>query len=328
MKNRYISLIAAFIFCIGCGYSQNKKLMNIITVNEDSAKGFDKIDTSKGDTLGRDISRPSYRIYVRSSECQFDVFIDDVNVLAFKGAGGNSGGINGELPINNVILQTGYHDIVVKMRPITGQSNFNDRATVEVELYRVNTDNYEDGEADRKIFVIDAVDIYSPDNKLKGLDGLPYFEFSKNFEVKLPFAIEGWTKSVNLEKEDSVLLKSQVEAVYRRLHAAIDQRQPDSLKSWMQDFQQIRNTAFYFDQKEAAEEWNDFAAMITNSNYGLAPLPEHAFLHFYANGKLVTLTDENNEGIIKLQNKKDPKDVIHLEFKFHRKMPGLPLTIT
>ena len=75
----------------------------------------------------------------------------------------------------------------------------------------------------------------------------------------------------------------------------------------MQEFHQIRNAAVFFSTEAAEEEWQRFVETITNKDYALAPLPETAFLNFYADGKLVTLTDANKEGIIKLVDKKIKK---------------------
>jgi hypothetical protein len=86
-------------------------------------------------------------------------------------------------------------------------------------------------------------------------------------------------------------------------------------------------TAFNFSTAQKNSELQEFLDMIQSEDYELAPYPKNADIHFYGYGKLVTLLTPEQEGVIKLINKKDPNEEVTLDFYFHRKKKGNKLEV-
>lgn len=268
-----------------------------------------------------DIKKKDYFAYMRSSNTQFEVLVDDVPVFRFFGKESKSGmGMNGDIPINSGLLKSGKHNIQGKMYPKYGNTSLVSRSylTLEFSIRESNTLNI------HKLYEISPPDSHPNSDKtaiINPIEGLPYYELNTELEVQLPFNIIGWTESVDLKKEmeNGNDIKSEVKSAYDKIRQIIDKKDIIGFSELIKEREALLATAFYFTKDEEKKELEEFLDLIKNPDYELAPYPAEADLHFYGYGKLVTLFTKEREGVIKLINKKDPNEEIVLDFYFHRK---------
>lgn len=274
-----------------------------------------------------DIKNKSYGAYIRSSNIQLEVLVDDVPVFRFFGQQSEKGtGMNGRLPLNSFLLKGGKHNIQGKMYPKHGSTSlvFHSALTLDFSVREANTlENLE-------LFNIESPDKTNKDgNIINPIEGLPYYELNTELEVQLPFNIIGWTESVDLKKEmeNGNDIKSEVKSAYDKIRKIIDKKDIIGFSELIKEREALLATAFYFTKDEEKKELEEFLDLIKNPDYELAPYPAEADLHFYGYGKLVTLFTKEREGVIKLINKKDPNEVIVFDFYFHRKQEGGKLEV-
>lgn len=332
------------IFLINCQEKQKKIAINI----EIYANPHESLQTNELDTLIslnenqimniNNITKPSYNVYIRSKNTQFIVLVDDVPAFKFFDKETQNGtGMNGNVPLNHCLLKSGKHIITGKLFPKYGSTKLNDGTFLTLE-----TSVRESGTIDMiQLFELKTPEGYykksSPDDQENNgngkwiipLEGLPYYELNGEFEIKLPFEIEGWTNSVNLkeEMENGKDLKKEVHSVYSQIKQIIESRNTQDFSKLIKQREQLLAKAFYFNQAKQAENLTNFLELIKNPDYELAPLPQNAVISFYGYGKLVTLLNIEQEGVIKLINKKDKNEEVILDFYFHRKKTGDKLEV-
>lgn len=268
-----------------------------------------------------------YTIYMRGSLSQYSIWIDDIMIFNFRGPKDFDGCPNGALQINNVLLKSGVHRATCRVYPPYGKSQLDYMSTAQISYNGRGADDFKEQRED-EIFVLDAADLAEKISDQR-LEGLPYFEMSKLFYAELPFENEGWSKSINLKKYDQDLLKKEINEAYNKIYNLILNRDVDSLRPLFKDFLEMRVKSFYLNLQNRNEdsEWAGFVELIKNQELELLPLPEKAYLNFYADGKMATLLDENGNNIVILADKKDPKKNAALEFKFHKRSKDSPLEI-
>lgn len=284
------------------------------------------------------ITKPSYNVYIRSKNTQFIVLVDDVPVFKFFDKETQNGtGMNGNVPLNQCLLKSGKHSIKGMLFPKYGSTKLNDGTFLTLE-----TSVRESGTIDMfQLFELKTPEGYykksSPDDQenngngkwILPLEGLPYYELNGEFETKLPFEIEGWANSVNLkdEMEKGNDLKNEVNSIYNQIKQIIEGRNTQDFSLLIKEREQLLAKAFYFTEAKQAENLSEFLELIKNPDYELAPLSQNAEIHFYCYGKLVTLLNTQQEGVIKLINKKDKNEEVTLDFYFHRKKAGSKLEV-
>jgi hypothetical protein len=274
-----------------------------------------------------DFKEKDYNAYVRSANCQFEILIDDVPpFVGFWGSITEKGtGFSGNIPINSCLLTSGKHTIRAKIYPKYGQTALEYMSFTTLDIY------YKKAATIEEKFEVHLLQLEPPTKSggTKGLESLPYYEMQAEINVDLPFAIEGWKNSVNLkeEQENGYDLKKELQSNYQTLSDLIQKKDTIALRNIIEEREDLLATAFYFTSKEKEEEIQDLMSIITDDNYELAPFPKEAKMYFYGYGKMVTLLNIEREGVIKFVNKKDPKETVSLEFRFHRKKKGDKLIV-
>lgn len=225
-----------------------------------------------------------------------------------------------EVPINTLLLGSGKHIIDLKIYPNLNQSTLNENSYGEITLHYFDTDNYD---REIELFVRET-----PNGDHNNLNGLPYYQLKAEINLELPFSIEGWTNSVNLkdEMENGKDLKREIQNSYDDIITIIKNRDVQAFSKLIKEREELLGVAFYSTAQEKKDNLNEFLEIIQNPDYELQPYPEKAELHFFAYGKLVTLSSPIRESVIELINKKTEK-IISLDFYFHRKNKGGKLEV-
>ncbi|WP_062054645.1 hypothetical protein [Aquimarina longa] len=295
------------------------------------------------------------RIYINSGQCQYEVFVDDVLLLKLMGPiTARRGGMTGDHDINQLLLTSGTHEIKVRMYPRYGVevfpkgegqmkltfSHFRDR-----NLKTVTYNNQMNGHNGIVINQSDKQWItkyseehqeeydgdYEPKTPNK-LEGLPIYEWRSTFDAEVPFSYTGWRSSIDLRaayKDKEKEIQKEVLETYRAMHKIIKNRDVNGYLALVREREELITSCLLYKTNEKTLRQKEFVDLIQNNAYEVQPLVSETFkIEFQGYGKLVMLLHKvDGEGVIRLQNKKDPKDMIYLDFRLQRKTKGDPLTV-
>jgi hypothetical protein len=295
-----------------------------------------------------------YQIYLSSSNCQYEIFIDDVFLTKFLENGKTrSGGFTGNIDLNNLLLTSGTHEIRVLLYPEYGKNKFETEGVLNLKLYYYLKNNFKEAFYTSQFNGNNGVELsqsneqwtdkwdqenqvaydgdYTPKEPLP-LKGLSMYEWHSTFEVEVPFDLIAWRNSVNLKKEhddEKKDIKKEVIAEYLKIHEILVNKSVDDYLSSVEERENIFKSCLYSDKNEKTLQRIEFDELMKNDEYELEPLYEETFqLEYQSYGKLVMLLHKaDGEGVIRYINKKDPNDVIYLDFGFQRKKKEDKLTI-
>ncbi|WP_028887522.1 hypothetical protein [Tenacibaculum ovolyticum] len=281
------------------------------------------------------------RIYLRSSYCQYELFVNDVLVSRTMGEitkGG--GGITGAMPINQNLMFSGVHEIKLRMYPKYPLLAFNNRGgTVSMNFYyfiddlRNQTYNKKMG-GEIGISIGESEyhkgEIRGAENPPHKIEGLPVYEWRTTFEASVPFEVEGWLNSINLkEEQEEKKLKSELLLAYKELYKIIAKRDVLAYLEAVKLRENRISNAFYLTKEEQEKRNAEFINLLEDKNYEMLPIAEETIvLEYQGYGKLGILSDvRDGEGIIRLRNKENPDEIVTLDFRFHRKKKGATLSV-
>lgn len=324
-----IIILLLFVFVIGCNGQNNTSYQMKITdikTKQEPGNITPQLITNNNKII-LDFKEKDYNIYLRSANCQFEILVDDVPPFrGFLGEITKKGtGFNGAIPINSCLLKSGKHIITTKIYPRYGQAKLEYMSGFEMEVYYRKAATI-DEEFEMKLFNQETP---SKSSNSTGLKDLPYFEMKAEFVADLPFEIEGWQNSINLkeEQENGHDLKKELQKKYQILWDIINKKDVNALRQIITERENLLAKAFYLTAEENENEIKDLLDIIENSNYKLLPFPKKAKIYFYGYDKITTLLTLEREGIIKFASIQDPKEIISLEFRFHRKKKGEELKV-
>ncbi|WP_158447831.1 hypothetical protein [Aquimarina longa] len=113
------------------------------------------------------------------------------------------------------------------------------------------------------------------------------------------------------------------------MYKIIKNRDINGYLALVREREELITSCLLYKTNEKTLRQKEFVGLIQNNAYEVQPLvPETFKIEFQGYGKLVMLLHKvDGEGVIRLQNKKDPKDTIYLDFRLQRKTKGDPLTV-
>ncbi|TWP28479.1 hypothetical protein ETU09_06030 [Apibacter muscae] len=274
--------------------------------------------SGKNDT----IKNKDYYIYLIPSHVQTELYIEDVPpfIGSFWGEitrENDSFSVN--VPLNSCILKSGKYKVIGRVYPRYGESGLDFYSYLQMEGYYRKS-----GDWDNKypMFTIETP------TKGQGIENYPYFELQTEIEVEVPYELEGWSNSVNLKEQEEESLKKELQERYNQIRTLLAKKDTASLRQLVQEREDLLGTVYYLPKQEKEKRLQEFLDLVANDEFDIAPYPSEAQILFFAHGKMVTMVDPiNRDGIIRLVNKKDPKDIISLEFRFHRKKLGEKLSV-
>jgi len=269
-------------------------------------------------SIGSTINNPFYELYPNLN-CSGIVLINDVPVFSFLGKDTKDGILDGSVPINHVVLQSGKYNVVGKIFPRFGQNTLTENDGMEISFNLSDIDNWKETKQSffPQLRTPDAS--FDKNNKITSLlKGLPYFEITTEIEVELPFVLDGWQNSIDLNKIDKTILKNKVIEFYSQIHAILKEHNASKFLELSKEKEDLQTKAFYFNSIRKQEIRNSIISLF-NKNLEVLPLnPDELKLEIFGYGKLVSLI--RTDGSAALQFKRDNIEGernIELEVKLH-----------
>ncbi|WP_237276253.1 hypothetical protein [Tenacibaculum ovolyticum] len=286
------------------------------------------------------LEKRRHRVYLRNAFCQFEAYINDVLIYRMIGNTTNGGaGINGDIPINQYLLFSGVHEIKIRMYPADNKSFFGKKGFLSTDfsyfILDLNDIVYNEKMGGREGLSIGQTEYHlgelrKPNNPPHKLEGLPIYEWRTTFEASVPFEVEGWLNSINLkEEQEEKKLKSELLLAYKELYEIIAKRDVLAYLEAVKLRENRISNAFYLTKEEQEKRNAEFINLLEDKNYEILPIAEETIvLEYQGYGKLGILSDvRDGEGIIRLRNKENPEEIVTLDFRFHRKKKGVPLSV-
>lgn len=272
----------------------------------------------------------NYYVAVRTGNSQLDFRVGDVPVslnLFFGEITYKDGRKTGAyVPINSCILKSGKYKVTGKIIPRYGEKILEFHSYLMMGGYYIKSGDWDN---EYPMFTIETSDNYHKEGKIYNpITGYPYFVLETEIEVDVPYEVEGWSRSVNLKEQKEEELKKELQQSYDEIRQIIAKKDIAAFRSLIEEREDLLKIVYYLPSAEKERRIADLLAVIMNDDFDIAPYPQEAQLLYFAEGKMVTLVDPiNRKGVVRLVNKKDPENIISLDFRFHRKRKGDKLTV-
>ena len=262
-----------------------------------------------------------YSIYPRIY-CSGTIYVNDVPVVEWFGNETIKGGFGGDTMINQALLQSGKYKVVGKMFPRKGFKHLTEDETMSIEFFVSDVSNWK---ASRMQF---HPKIESPWDGLTENINYPYFEFSTEIEVELPFVLDGWQKSLDLTKLEKKDLKIKVLEYYRNIHAVLQGYNASKFLELSIEKMKLQEQAFYFDDVRK-KGFLDGATALFDQNLKVVPLIDAELdMQIFGNGKLVRLMKKDGSQPLQFMSPdKENQSDIELEIKLHMRSLNKGFTI-
>ncbi|MBE5320498.1 hypothetical protein IM793_15130 [Pedobacter sp. MR2016-19] len=324
-----------------------KQRNRLITMEKTKIEFPQKIDTTLTE-------RRVNRIYIDNMECQFEVFVDDVLLLRIMGPiTQNGGGISGDHDINQLLLTSGKHEVMVRMYPKFKQTVFGEEGYVNLKFSHFTRETFKkpiyfsDMNAHNGVHIDQSekqwIEKWDQENQV-GYDGdyvekqphkfkgFPVYEWHSIFKAEVPFDMVGWRNSINLRKEEyeeKKDIRNEVFAEYKKIYELIEKRDVQAYLNLVKEREELVTQALHYRENEKKARAEEFVKLIQDPDYEIEPMYAETFqLDYQGYGKLVSLVNKiDGEGIIRLKNNKNHDDCVYLDFRFQRKHKGDKLTV-
>ena len=301
------------------------------------------------------VEQRTNRLYINSMQCQYEVFINDVMLRKFTGPSTKNGsGVTGDYDINQLMLTSGSHEIKVRIYPRYGLKAFpKEEGQMKLVLSHLidrnlNTVKYSPELKGHNGVIISQSDKqwvskyneefqeeYDGEYQAKfpnKFEGLPVYEWRSTFQAQVPFDLTGWRASVNLKEEYDNNAGSVIQELtqqYEHLYALIKNKNVDQYLNLVKEREALITSSLLYKRSDEPLRQQELIRLIRSDEYELQPLLKETFkLEFQAYGNLVMLLHKaDGEGVIRLKNKNNSKDIIFIDLRFHRKKAREPLTI-
>ena len=200
MKNKLIiGLLIGILFnlnsCAQKTENKNSKIMKI--VYQDKIKNIYK-EVKKFDY------NPVYQIREIKYNCPMEYYVNDILVFYSSSSGKSAGEQNIDIP--QYILKSGLQKIRVKIYPLLDDNKkFKDFVSRDASLkLRIVYGDYRDikkWDDFKEVFKLELAKVEL---------NLPFIELEGEFKAEVPYILDGWSKGVDLSKEDSKKLEQEV----------------------------------------------------------------------------------------------------------------------
>ncbi len=231
-------------------------------------------------------------------------------------------GSQAAIEMNPYLLGNGKHTIKLRLLPTQGR-NLIDPDGYELshfELVKViKNPNGRGLKYDEEIMKLPLPPMPTP---------LPVIELEWEVEINdLPYELEGWKNSKVFKKEDSIAVKKQVVAYYEELRTILNEGNSDEWKKQNLKKRKEFWTCVYEKNSNIKENWKAILNEVREERKGnMLPLEDYK-LHFYANGRVLSLErnkteefegyDANIKGWGVLINKNKDGGVYHIGVMLH-----------
>lgn len=243
---------------------------------------------------------PYYLVEFTSSLCNFEICVNDVPAFNHN----LGGGISSHIPINHYILESGKQKLKITILTPNESENLDKDAFLNVKVicYDASINNYENLNT---ILTYDYPDM--------SIQEYPMISLNLDFEVIVPYKIEGWKNSIEINPESS---NEEFSNFMREIHSMYELEDVNSLYEIQKTkFQEIDEALYLVEDNFASLK--KLFSNLRNENFIIQKFPSILKFNFYANNKLIKVTDIHGKDIIYYQNNKNEE--FSLSFYLHKK---------
>ncbi len=283
--------------------------------------------------MNKQFKKPFYTLYVFDLSAG-EIWVNDVPVLHWVGPQTAEGGYNGAIPLNNVVLENGTFQLECRLMPRYGNKLLDQNDARDSYDIGFNVREVDDIKSDISF----RANIESPFGKYvekeggvinNAFSGLPLYIEKTKFEVdSLPFALNGWQKSVDLKEFKEDELMRDVFRYYRQIHSIMASHNVSKFLEFSKEKMKLQEDAFYFTD-ERKKSFREAAAQLFNQNLEILPLNAADLkLQIMGYGKLVRLV--RLDGSPALQYKSpdlEKQSNVEMDIKLHMRSKEKGLTI-
>ena len=276
---------------------------------------------------------PYYYIYVYELSAG-EIWVNDVPLVNWKGVQTENGVFNGEIPINQVVLENGTFQLECRLMP-RSNNKFLDLSK-SPDIYTIGFKKREVNNLKTKIDISQEIENpYSKWNEQKKrmvnetFTGLPIYIAKTSFEVTdLPFTLDGWQKSIDLSKLKEKDLLVDVIRYYRQIHSVMASHNVSKFLELSKEKMKLQEEAFYFTE-ERKRSFREAAAQLFNQKLEILPLNVTDLkLQIMGYGKLVRLVRLDGSAALQYKSPNVEKQSnVEIDIKLHMRSEEKGLTI-
>lgn len=230
-------------------------------------------------------SMPNYYASYSNSGCRFDLRINDgYTEKIFRP--GNSGGTL--LPINGKILKSGKQTFSVRLYPNPGEEVITAKNpfTLEIGYKDFKVESGTEGRPWHSVYKMPPVVV--PDS------GLPYYEFSGEFEAIVPYEVRGWSDCIDLREIPDI--EQRVVAKFKEIRRLMIENDFEQYSKLCASKDLDLGICFYNTNQDYMQELKNHYKSISEGKPEEYQSIEDYNLVFYADGRLVTLESNKRKG--------------------------------
>jgi hypothetical protein len=263
---------------------------------------------------------PIYQLKVNTNLCTYEIYINDILVDFSFTTGRTAGEQNIDIP--EYILKSGIQSIRYIIYPKAIKNGVLEKIVNPDAALTIRIVHGEYYKTKFKDFIEDYHSI-----SLKIDKDLPFIELEGKFTATVPYTLEGWSKGVDLSKEDPEKLEAEVKGRMNEIADLYRNKDIEGLAREQYNRSKEINQAFYFTTKENSAEWESELQEALNESKSIELL--NGKMKIMGDGKLVTVlvTDGSfrNESIIRSRVDGGYSD-FYPQY-FYRPSPGAKLEI-
>lgn len=283
--------------------------------------------------MKHEFKKPYYTIYVYELSAG-EIWVNDVPLVNWKGTQTENGIFNGEIPINQVVLENGTFQLECRLMPRSNNKLLD--LSKSPDIYTIGFKKREVNNVKTKVDI--NQDIENPYSKWdeqkkrminKTFAGLPIYIAKTSFEITdLPFVLDGWQDSIDLSKLKEKDLLADVLRYYRQIHSVMASHNVSKFLEISKEKLELQEKAFYFSD-ERKKSFRESAMKLFNQKLEILPLKlSELKLQIMGYGKLVRLV--RLDGSAALQYKSpdiEKQSNVEFDIKLHMRNKEKGLTI-
>jgi len=292
MKIKFI--IFLFLLSLGACKQKSKSMDNITPPIADSNK--EKITAQNFfqeqlKFVKRSSNEPLYYVFVNHEQCFFEILVNDVPRFRYF----EEGSIMTPINLNNYINRSGRQTITYRLYPQTkrGLQHLTEYTSIKIELYERNNADTTNGFDNQKLLLTHRSSTKT-DGKTFIADGKDYYEFSFDFDAKVPYQLEGWEDSKDLSKMDQKELLSKTKEAYQYYWYLIKDKKMDDYFRLIFKSNAAEITTTYLGAEALKGSESEDKFIFNEPTFKLEPLINYK-MQLYGNGKIVCLEQTSED---------------------------------
>ena len=251
----------------------------------------------------KNFKEPIYLVSFRSALCNYEIFVNNLPAyIHFEG-----GSVSSQIPINQLIFESGKQEIKIRIIPLKGESTFQKDSLIEIKVisYDSTTTNY-DNTTESFNFMMDDLETHK----------IPIIQKNDYFLAEVPYKLKK-LNSFDEIKDKKVLIISFYKEIYMLFKKQDVQKIYNLLKF---RFDQI-DEATYSTKSDNMVGLTKLMARLKEGEFELKEFPTNPNIIIYENKKICNLVRENKEPILYFFNKQNNEFSFPLLLSFENSKP-------